>query len=110
MKLSRIIAPTFKFIRNLSDQAFTDLNTNVANNVILWKYERPTYFSRMAVFSFVQFVILVGFSCVAFNYIPVWKDDMTGKDYTRQAYLPILLCVFSAIAGKYKEVCLTQNN
>ncbi|XP_015120003.1 transmembrane protein 223 [Diachasma alloeum] len=99
LKFSSRKSSTPKFIRTFTDEPVTRINTNVANNVILWKFEHPKYFLRMTIFNATQFTIMMMASCVAWTFIPIFRDDMTWKDYAKKAYLSVILCFFTAFAA-----------
>lgn len=79
-----------------------DVNANVQNNVILYKYERNAYFRNIKIFGVGQ---LFGWSILAlYTYKPSFWDIFTTNVKLREYWLNHLfrlgLFVFSIIAGK----------
>ncbi|XP_011312727.1 transmembrane protein 223 isoform X2 [Fopius arisanus] len=94
-----VTSSTSKHKRTFATESITRINTNVANNVILWKYENPKHFQRFHMFSIVQFIILMACSYTSWKYIPIFEEDMSWKEYAKKSYLWGSLCFFAAFAA-----------
>lgn len=79
-----------------------DVNTNVQNNVILYKFERNAYFRNVRIFGFGQ---LFGWSILAlYTYKPsfwdIFTSDIKFKEYWLNHMFRLGLFFFSICAGK----------
>ncbi|XP_063991766.1 transmembrane protein 223 [Diachasmimorpha longicaudata] len=95
-----------KLMRSFADQSVIKINTNVANNVLLWKFERPKFFRNIAIFTVLQFTVLMTCSYAAWTVIPIYRNDMTWKDYFKKAYLSGVLWFFSAFSAIVTSVLI----
>ncbi|XP_011170789.2 transmembrane protein 223 [Solenopsis invicta] len=78
-----------------------DINTNILNNVLLYKYERKAYFRNMKLFGIGQ---MFGWSILAFyTYKPSFWDifttDIKFKEYLFNHMFRLSMFVFSIFAG-----------
>lgn len=79
-----------------------DVNTNVRNNVILYKNENDRYFRNMRIFAIGQ---LFGWSVLAlYTYTPDFLDifttDIKLKEFLKKHLFRLPTFVFSIFAGK----------
>ncbi|XP_011691018.1 PREDICTED: transmembrane protein 223 [Wasmannia auropunctata] len=80
-----------------------DVNTNVQNNVILYKFERNAYFRNVQIFAVAQ---LFGWFLLAYyTYKPSFWDifytDIKFKDYLWRDAIWLSTCLFSLIVGPF---------
>lgn len=78
-----------------------DVNTNVQNNVILYKNENDRYFRYVKIFAIGQ---LFGWSVLAaYTYMPAFFDifraDINSKEFIKKHILQLSLFTFSIFAG-----------
>lgn len=99
-KKTPILFSSFRKIQNSP----LDVNTNVANNVILWKYEGTKYFKNLGIFGFFQFIVLSGFSYSVFHLIPSKNDDEKLLEYLKKAIISITLVVVPILAGMLDSI------
>lgn len=96
-------SPQSLIVRHQQETKVTlDVNTNVQNNVILYKYERDKYFWTIRVFAFGQ---LFGWSMLAlYTYTPeffdIFKTDIKFKEFLKEHVFRFGTFVFSIFAGK----------
>ncbi|KAK0181991.1 hypothetical protein PV327_000166 [Microctonus hyperodae] len=93
--ISSIITP----VRYVKQDAYSEINTNVANNVLLWKYEIDKHFRRLQIFSCVQFSILTLFSYIMYSNLPSFNNYETVKDYVQDNSIIMLSSVMSLVTG-----------
>lgn len=79
-----------------------DVNTNVRNNVILYKFERDTYFRNMKIFGIGQ---IFGWSILSlYTYKPSFWDifytDIKLKEYWFNNMFRLSMFLFSIFTGK----------
>lgn len=95
-------SPQSLIVRHQQETKVTlDVNTNVQNNVILYKYERDKYFWTIRVFAFGQ---LFGWSMLAlYTYTPeffdIFKTDIKFKEFLKEHVFRFGTFVFSIFAG-----------
>lgn len=80
-----------------------DVNTNVQNNVLLYKFENKRYFLILRMFAIGQ---LFGWSILAlYTYSPIFFEifntDVKLKHFIRDNGFRFFTFVFSIIAGKF---------
>lgn len=92
--------------RNSIAQAKSDalhVNTNVRNNVLLFKYENSTYFLGLKLFS-------IGWICTSallayYSYTPqlklIWSNDLSWIRYLQITGGRIIYFIFAVIAGNH---------
>lgn len=78
-----------------------DVNTNIINNVILWKHNGTKYMKNIAIFGAFQLVVLSGFSLSVSHLIPPKKVDETLLEYLSHAYFGISTVVIPLTTGNY---------
>ncbi|XP_011646030.1 transmembrane protein 223 isoform X1 [Pogonomyrmex barbatus] len=85
-----------------------DVNMNVKNNVILYKFERNTYFRNLKIFAIGQ---LLGWSVVAFyTYRPsfwdIFNTDIKFKEFLKNNMICLTMFIFSSFAGPFMSLFL----
>ncbi|KAF7992356.1 hypothetical protein HCN44_001681 [Aphidius gifuensis] len=76
-----------------------DVNTNIINNVILWKHDGTKYMKNITIFGIFQLVVLTGFSFSVLHLIPTKNIDETYLDYLSHAYFGISVVAIPLITG-----------
>lgn len=86
-----------------------DVNTNVQNNVILYKIEKDRYFWNIKIIAIGQ---LLGWSILTFytytsGFFDIFTTDIKFKEFLKQYSFRLVMFVFSIFAGKtYFFTCL----
>lgn len=79
-----------------------DVNTNVQNNVILYKYEGSTYIRNLRIFGVVQLFccLVLAFYSYTPSFWDIYKTDINLKEYLLNHMLRIGIFFFVIMTGK----------
>jgi len=84
-----------------------EVNTNVRNNVILYKNECDRYFRNIKIIAIGQ---LLGWTMLAFctytsAFFDIFTTDIKLKEFVKQHAFRLIIFVFSIFAGKISFYC-----
>ncbi|KAK0083162.1 hypothetical protein PV325_009220 [Microctonus aethiopoides] len=93
------VSPIITLVRHAKLDTYSEINTNVANNVLLWKHEIDKYFKQLQIFSIFQLAVLTLISYVMYSNLPNINKYETWKEYIVDNSVMLLVCIMSLITG-----------
>ncbi|XP_057336870.1 transmembrane protein 223 [Microplitis mediator] len=86
-------------IRNNLDAKFGEVNTNVANNVLLYKYEAPRYFIGLTILSVFQFILFTAITIALIDWMPRFETNESIFSYCKRNFLIVFTFSLPFVAG-----------
>lgn len=98
----------YQIRNNNLDAKFGEVNTNVINNVLLYKYEAPRYFIGLTVLSVFQFILFTAITILLIDWMPKYEVNESVLAYCKRNFLIVFTFSLPFVAGNINYLIITD--